>query len=168
MFSRPRSGLILWSILGCLKMGRRTPLTRKFRNRWMRRNIVRRTSYSIFLPSFSRSIWYLSRLRKTFRRRHFCMVFIRKAKVQISLLDTGFPKFILRWFVARLKLISNFRSRVQAFNNTKHQDRQVPPTSNTIIIPLWVCTDNSLPVVVQTFLKRLIFTMKWKDQNAFS
>lgn len=168
MRSRRLSGLILLNTLECLKMALRTQLTHKFKNHRIHRNIVPRTNYSIFHLNFNKSIWYHNRLKKTFQRRHFCTVFIRKAKVQINPLVTTFRKFTLRWFVVKLKLISNLRSKARALHNIKLQDLRALLTSNMTIIPREACTDSSSLAVAQIFLKKPIFTMKWKDQNAFS
>lgn len=160
-------GQILLNTLECLKTALRTLSTHKCKNHRIHRNIELRTNYSTFHLNFNKSIWFHNRLKKTFLRQHFCMVFIKRAKVQINPLGTIFRKFTRPWFVAKLKLISNLLSKAQASNNIKHQDLRAL-TSNTTIIQREACTDSSSLAVAQIFHKKLISTMKWKDRNAFS
>ena len=167
MLNKRLSGLILLNTLECLKMALRTLSMHKCKNLRIQRIIELRTNCSIFRPNFNKSIWYHNKLRKTFLRQRFCMVFIKRVTVQIHLALTTCRKCTLPWFVAKLKQTINFLSKAQACNNIKLQDLRAL-TSSMTITPREARIDTRSLAAAQTFHKKLISTMKWKDRNAFN
>ena len=144
-----------------------TPLTHRCKNRKIKRITELKTNYSTCHLNSSKLIWFRNRLKKTFLRQHFCMVFIKMVTVQINQQHTIFRKCTLPWFVEKLKLISSFLSKAQGCNNIKLQDLRVL-TFSMSTIPREALSDINLPVVAQIYHKKLISTTKWKDRNGFS
>ena len=167
MLSKRPSGLIRLSTLECLRMAQHTPLIRKSRNLRTLRIHERKTNCSIFHRNSSKSIWYHSKLKRTFQRQHFCTAFSKKVTVQLSRQATMFRKCTLQWFVEKQKQISSSHSKGLASNSIKHLDLQAR-TFSTTTPPQVAHIATSLQVAAQTPHRKPTSTMKWKDQSASS